>query len=383
MKKLSDIFIWFIMFNKRLFRKKSFLILLLMIPLIVSSATFVMSDEKSMLKIGLYAADDDANAKAVIDSLLSKDSVLSYTLYTQRDILTEDVKTAKIDSAWIFEEDFSDKLRSIVQKKKNQSLPLTLIEREETVPQRLSRVQLITEIFTPLSKIVCEEYVYGENPSYDKLPKEDFDRLFSEYSNKNKIIELKKIGTYATDDVQKNDYLVSPVRGLLSVMITVCGLAACLYFLYDKSSGKYQWLPSSRHLIPAITMCFSAVLISALTVLLTLPVSGIFTSPVQELPAILILIFSATAFSFFFCAIFNDAGKFGALIPALLIILIALSPIFFNIKVLAPIRFLLPTTYYLHSLYAPVYLLYGAIYTVAAFGVTIFIHNLKVRNTNS
>ena len=379
MRKLSDIFTWYIMFNKRLLKKRSFIALLLLIPLTVSLATAVMSDEKSMLKIGLLQEDGDENAKAVIDSLLSEESALSYTLYTDRDVLIEDVKNEKIDSGWIFEENFTEKLHQIARKNKKADCPLTVIEREETVPQRIAQVKLASEVFAPLSKALCEEYVYGKNPSYDKLPKEEFDEIFEKYSNQPDIIELVKIGTYEEDAASKDDYLVSPVRGLLSVMVVLSALAACLYFLNDKASGKYQWLPEDKHLIPGATMCFSSALLSALTMLLTIAFSGLFITPGREIPSIIILVLSSAAFSFMFSAIFSDAGKFGAFIPALLIILVALSPIFFNVKAFAPIRFLLPTTYYLNSIYDPKYLLYGTVYTAAAFSLTVLVNNLKIK----
>ena len=295
MNKFCNIIKWYFMFNKRFFKKTSFIALLLIIPLIVSATNLFLTEEKGMLNIGIYNDGNDKASKEMLDSILSKNGVLLYKEYSSREEVTEAVRNSEIDSAWIIEEDFAKRLYALSRGDK-EAHPITVVEREKTTPLRISHIQLVAELFKPLSYIMCEDFIYKRIATPEELSPQEIRKLYEYNDNLKDVIAMEKIGTYANVDAPSTDYLTSPVRGLMSVMVVLSSLAGALYFLKDKASGKYQWLPENKHFIPAVAMCLAASVLAALTVFITLLVSGFSTGIPRESLSMLLLILTSTVF---------------------------------------------------------------------------------------
>ena len=69
----------------------------------------------------------------------------------------------------------------------------------------------------------------------------------------------------------------------------------------------------------------------------------------------------------------GTVGRLSAVTPVLIVALIAVSPIFFTISGLKPIRMLTPVYYYLTSIHDPIYLLWMLLYA-AVCGALSFLH---------
>ena len=53
-------------------------------------------------------------------------------------------------------------------------------------------------------------------------------------------------GEPATDLLENASYLTSPVRGLLAVVVTLCGLAGAMYAKQDEKLGTFSWMPEKK-----------------------------------------------------------------------------------------------------------------------------------------
>jgi len=111
MKKFKTSLTRILIFNKRLLKKPSFILILCLIPLFVLSLVFFTKEESGILTITLCAEDNnDPLANEIISSLMSNDGVLIFVKSESVDEAYESVRLGKSDAAWIFEKDLQSKI---------------------------------------------------------------------------------------------------------------------------------------------------------------------------------------------------------------------------------------------------------------------------------
>lgn len=377
MKKIKRIIKWYCMLSKRLLLKWSFIVLLCLIPVIVPIMNNAMSDTNGVLKVMLCSEDDDELSVEMVDILLNSDSMIDYERCNSVDEATAAVRNHKVDAAWVFKENFTEKAEAFFYDKYPDPL-VRVIESEPDVTVRLAREILFGTMYKSMSYYIYKDYVYENFVPRGKISDVELRECYNSVQRGGDIIELVKVNPTTPTPL---NHLTAPLRGLLSMLIVLCTMAAALYFLQDQQDGKYAWMQPSRRIIPAFASCLSAAVLSAAAVLLALYFSEIFTSVHAELLAMLQFVFAATGFVLVISGLFKSPGKFGAVIPSVLIVMLVLSPIFFNLKILKPIRLILPTHYYLNIPYNSKYYLYTTIYCVVIYAAA-FLVNFAVSKKN-
>ena len=96
---MKRLWMWFLLLNKRLYRKVTFLGLMLMIPVLVLSFYSAAGQSGGIVTIALAREDAaDATAGALISELMSDSRVIQFQNTTPQEAL-ELVQTGKADSA--------------------------------------------------------------------------------------------------------------------------------------------------------------------------------------------------------------------------------------------------------------------------------------------
>ncbi len=365
MRKIKRTLLWFYMLSKRLFRKYSFLVILLLIPLLFPMANAAMHSESGILKIALaHEKRDNPAAEAIMDTLLKEESILLYTRYDSPEAAREAVATGKADGAWIFAADFAETVEMYAARKRNAPL-VTVYEREGTVPLQLAREKLYGAIYPQISYAVYENFIQKSfSPS---ITAEDRRLYYEAAVQGDDIIQMKKL--HGAETASETNYLTAPLRGLLSLIIMLCGLAAAMYYLQDNAAGRFDWLPPEKRILPAMGTCLGACAASGLSVLLALYAAGIFTGFWRETVAMLLFVFAAAGFCLLWAMVFRDAGHLGAMIPFFIIGMLALSPIFFHVQRMPILRHFLPPGYYLKAIHDGRYLIYMLLYSVVVYAL--------------
>lgn len=350
---------WYYMFCKRLARKFSFVALLCLIPIIVMLANKTMSEESGVLRIVVCSEDNNAVSAKIIDSLLAEESIISFTRAKTADEAREMVRRNEADAAWIFESDFDKKVELYTSKKSKKPF-IKVVEREESIPLQLSKMRLYGAVYEELSYSLYKNFTYENVVRKEDFSETEMRKVYDMTEDLDNVVEIYRLDSEET--AVKENYLTVPLRGFLSLVVMLCTMAAVMYFLKDKNEGRYDWMPAKKRLAPAFASCFSAATISAFAVWITLVVSGTSNGAIKELLSLMLFAASATGFCLILCVTFRSEAKVGAIIPALIIVMLVLSPIFFNLKVLTPVKMLIPTHYYLHSTYDNDYYLYTLSY---------------------
>lgn len=365
---MNRYFIWYLMFLKRLLCKISFIVLLCLIPVITLLGNTSMSEDSGVLTIALSAEDDDELSMKIINKLTEKDSILLFKKYSDNAVTA--VEKHEADAAWIFKSDLSERIDKYTSKKSLAPF-VDIYEREDSTPLKISHEVLYEALYESISYSLYGNYVKKElvpNISEDELQK------FYDSERLNDIIKITQLNSPESKKV--SNYLTAPLRGFLALLIVLCALAAAMYFLEDNSCGKYDKLPCKKRIIPAFALCLASVTLSSAAVFAALSISGIASNFARELLTLVLFDFSAVGFALFFCTVFRSPAKLGACIPGIIIVMLVLSPIFFNFQILKPIRLLLPTFYYIYSVKDTAYIFYMIIYIISVYTAVFTINSV-------
>lgn len=366
---------WFYMLTKRLLRQWSFLLLLCLIPLVTFGASLAMKQESGVMHILLCNEGQDESAARIIDSLLNDGSIISFSGCDSLQEAKQLVAAQHADAVWIFPSDFSKKMDAFVSESISPEPFIQIIQSEDSMTLRIAQQKLFGAMAREFSLSNYKTFAYANIVTEEMV---SFETLESYYDNRKQggdIVRIRRLDSESEVDVGNMNYLTAPIRGLLSLLVVLCTLASTMYFLKEQSEGKFSWLPVNKRIIPALASCFSAALLSGTAVFIALQFAGISVHPAAyEACCMLVFVLASTSFCSVFCVLFRSAGKVGALLPGLLIVMLALSPIFFNVKVLKPVRILLPTVYYLQSIYNTQFLFYGIAYSLVSGSLSVVLN---------
>ena len=372
---VKKLFLWYFMLTKRLFRKWSFLVLLCCIPLMVLASNYAMSGESGVMTIFLCCEDDSPQAHKIVDSLFEGDSVIRFKVNNNKEEAIAEVKNQKADAVWCFESDFEQKTEQYAKRESLKPL-VTVYQREDNIPLQLSNEILYGALYSSFSYEVYENFVYTKLVDKNTVSEEDLARYFNHTKQRDDIVKFEK----TDEEVSKNTlYLLTPLRGIMSIMVVLCGLAAAMYFLKDKKEGKYNWMSERKKIIPAFAQCLAALVPGAIAVLLAIGFTHISVGFARELLSMLLFVIASSGFCLVMCMLFKKSGNLGAVIPAILVVMLAVSPVFITIDMLKPIGMLMPVYYYLNSIYNASYYLYFVYYIIGVYAVAAAINSLLNR----
>lgn len=369
---------WFCMLTKRLYKKASFLIILALIPLCVFMFSSVAQKEKGFLHVILVQTDpDDTISSEIIDDLISNSSVIRFSLTNSVENATEDVKEGEADEAWIFPKNMEKKISNYVEYGTDKFI--SIIAREKTVFSMLSREKLSSAVFEYTAKVQYLDFARTEVEGLDHLSDEDLMHYFDTVSFDEELFVFGNSSD--SSEGSSLNYLTSPIRGFLGILIMICGMAAALYLMQDEKSGTFSWASDSVKLPIGFASMFIAVLnVSAATVI-SLVVSNLSGNTGREILLALLYCVNCTAFCLMLKLIISNIKLYATIIPLISLIAIAVCPVFFNLNL--SVSLILPPTYYINGIYNDKYILYMALYTLACLvmcWLLYMLRKLRLRN---
>ena len=376
---IKKFFLWYFMLTKRIFHKFSFIILLCSIPLMVLATDAAMSEESGVVKILLYSEEGNSGAEEIINSLLADDSVILFQRCGSMEYALNEAEQQRADAVWCFADDFEEKTEKFASGKSREYL-VYVYEREESVFLQLSREKLYSAIYNKFSYMVYKSFVYTELVDVNRVSEERVKSYYDSMGQGSDVIELESVDTQR--QTGENSYLTAPLRGILSVLIMLCGFAAAMYFLKDRANGKFDWMSAEERIVPAFVQCLAAIIPAAAVVFVTVCFTDAYVGFIDELISMLLFVLSSSGFCLLMCTVFRSFGKLGAVTPPLVIAMMVLSPVFFDLSALRMLSLVMPTYYYLNSVYNAEYHFYSVIYIICLY-IIILILNSGLKNRKS
>lgn len=365
MKKIRRMFLWLILLNKRLLKKISFLIILCCIPLLVIGVNLMAKQDSGVLTVVLCQEEPDDLSGKIVSEIMNKESAIRFVEADSVKEATDLVRMDKVDAAWIFPEDFEDILKNYFEEDIWDEALIRVVEKEDNVMLHLSREVLFGKLYSTISYTVYEHFVKTEVLSQEEVTDEE---LWESYQKTN-IDENMFVFSYLDGETgdMNTSYILYPVRGLLSLVIVLCGLALALYFMKDEQMGVFTWIPLNQTVWGSWLYQMPGLVDVGLVVLLALAFSGVMTGFWVEIGLMFAYLWMVAGFSDLVRRLCRKQVPMGAMIPLLVLVMLAVTPIFMGAPNMKGLQLLLPPYYYLNALHNESYRLGMLAYIVVVF----------------
>ena len=366
--------------NKRLLKKPSFLAVLLIVPLLVTLLGVAAKEESGIMTVALAVQDTtDLTANAIVENLRKDSGLIRFLEGTPKEAEAL-VEGGQADAAWIFPRDMQEKIDAFVAFSNERNGFVAVIQREESVFLRLALEKLNAALYPYLSLALCENYVYSNILTINDLPPEQlrqyYDAVDAEGAD---LFDFVYANSGAPADTENANYLLSPVRGLLAIMVILGGLAAVLFYGQDETAGVFDRLPPGKRIWFFVGYSAMAVVNVILAVFAALGLAGLLLNVGYEVVVSLLYGIITIGFCAGLRLLIPNGSVLAAVTPALIAGMTVLCPIFVNPPRIPALQYLLPPYYYLKATYDPMFMVYMAIYAVVIFCMDWLLYHFRSR----
>ncbi len=356
----GQIFVRFMLLQKRLLKKGGFLLMLCLAPLLAAGVRRLSTEPAGIATIALYLPAGDASAQEISERLLDS-GILRYLPCGDEEEARTQVETGEADAAWIFSEDLSERLEELGDKRRVRPV-VTVVERKDSVPLILGREILASAIYPSFSYQVYAGYVRDEL-GLEEMTDEEIRRVYDSVAVEGSLFQMM-YPDETPGNAEDFTYVQAPLRGILAVWFTFVGLAAALWFMQDEERGVYGRVPATKHLWASYIAGAAFLLDAVVVLLLSCKLAGVFTDWKKEVMSCAVFAVCVLAFANLLRMLCRTPRRLGMTFLPLLAAMLALCPIFLNLPYFKAGKLLLPPWYYLESVHNTRYIYEMAIYTV-------------------
>lgn len=369
MKKIQKVLTWAWLLNKRLFRKPTFLVILLLIPMMVFGYGFAARGESGMMTIVLAQEGSDPLAQQVMDDLMDSSQLIIFRNAESPEEAVEKVAHGKADAAWIFPDDMARHVEVFVADPDSDNAFIRVVQREEKVMLMLSREKLGGVVFDLCAERIYLNYLRQNLPQMDGASDQELLELYENTDLDGDLFNFEQTDGASTENDDSGHYLMTPVRGLLAVVIVLCGIATAMYYIQDSSHGIFAWMP--QRLRPAAELGCQLVSVVNVSVAALVSLAAIGLAGPFGLELLVLVMYSlcVAVFSMTLRRLCGGIRGLSTLMPLLVVVMLLVCPVFFDLGALRQMQYLFPPTYYINAVHNEVYLLYMLIYTFIAAAV--------------
>lgn len=373
MKGLRHACLFFSLLNKRLFKKYSFLVILAMVPVLTAGMFLAAREDSGILHIVLCPENEkDPLAGEVIAELTGQKGILRYSAESSVDAACLAVREGEADAAWILSGSLTEDADAYTSYRGEPEPFITVVEREDTVFLQLAREQLYSVLYPHLSYALFKNFIttdLAEDISEEELRTEysimEADGNIFRFSYRNITDE--------PDRAEEANYLLTPLRGLLALLVLLCGFAASLYYEQDREEKLFLQMPVGREIYFPYLYHLPAVIDGGAVVLLTFSVTHILISWRREL--LLMALYCAACMGF--CNLIRKMSgtmqRLSTCIPILILAMVVICPIFISLRQFRMMQYLFPPFYYLQSVHNAGYIKYFLLYLAILYGADLLL----------
>lgn len=368
---------WFFMLSKRLYKKSTFVALLVLIPLCVSILIFAANQESGFVKIALAQEDsDDVVSSALVQGFLQEESLILFTQVESREAAVAAVQEGRADAAWVFPADMQGKIRDYAAEDSSHEPIVSVIEREQTVFTRLSREKLTAALFQHCSGARYISFTKNRVPNPEMLSDTMLLECYDGISIGRELFAFdnEEEGGNSAGEI---NYLTAPVRGLLAVLLCLGGAAAAVLHMQDEQKGVFALVKEKWRSVVAFACVMIALLNVAMVILAALFATGLAGGIWRELVGMALYCICCALFCLLLREILGSIRLYCVMLPLLVIAMCAICPVFFDLNNLGGVAHLLPPTYYVYLLHDTHYLLYMPMYAAALMVLLLLVRLLR------
>lgn len=360
---------------KRLFKKKSYILMLLMVPLMVLALKGVSRGDAGLMAIGVYIPGDDYASNSLMESIEDEPGSFKYIYYDDSQRLIDDVKSQQLSEGWICPDNLDEAVESIVSTGQSDS-KIEIVIREQGLSHLLSREVLNSRMYQSLARQMASSYISDKlyKGSQSKEQNEKILNTFDSYEINGNLFEMGYLDDTKPQNNNVTNYIMMPLRGILALWLLTLSIAASMYYLEDEKNGLFIWWKPRFGLIRDFLYYVVIMAIPTIMVIVGLRFGGVSTSLHREILSITIYDFVLICLANILREIIGTIKGLGIITPVLIMASALLSPVFVDFKEGRILQNLCPTFHYLNSINDAYYLK-----TLILFGITLLLIHSIVR----
>lgn len=346
---------FFGLYAKRLLKKPSFIVILLLMPLVVFALTKIINDSDDTIAVALYYDGDEQAIKDVVDELVGSESIAKFYREDSPEEIREAVLRNEIECGFIFSNDIFEKLV-----KEDADGGITIYQSTKSSVTDYVKEKVFAAIYQRLSYERLVEYL--NNSEYVKgIDVEERDAFLKErydgYVNEGGIFEInytdgdKEIHSDVSERLNDRSYLKRPIKGFLSVFVMVATLAGAVFFAIDEKAGIYKTLSYIERPFVNLVTIFIPTLLACMAAYICVVIAGVGQGALAELVNMIAYCILLTGFANLLRAIISNEVVLCSVLPMLTVVCVICCDIIINTAVyftpVEVIRFFLPPNYYI------------------------------------
>lgn len=375
MKRLA---MWLLLMTKRLLKKPSFVIILVLLPVILLMYRFIITQDDGTLRAAVYVAEGgDGLAAEVADGLENSDNMVQFYKTDSEDDLYSDVIAGRAEVGYVLPADLGHRFLSgkwsgsvimVVSQTSqyaafvNEFVTMELYQdyMEDTVTDYLvnkSGLELREDTVRPMVRSRLRE-VDGQESLFTITYRDS-------YTNE----ELSE------EEVVTENYLMKPIRGTVALFVLLAGLAGLVFWFQDDAEGRFKVMSYERRPVINYGSLFLPTILGGIVGFVCIMIAGLSTGFFREVLIMLLYCIFIVGVCEIIRTLVPNVNAVCAIIPILAIGSYLCCPIIMDLKKTLPVivylRKILPPDYYLQVFNGrPVWMLLvaAAVVSVASFG---------------
>ncbi len=375
-------------FSKRLLCHKSFVAILLLVPILVCAVTLIAKNgDSGVITVALGMENGEENiTQEIVSQLLEDDSLIRFVLCGSGEEAAACVQGGKADAAWIFHDGLEQKINDFAQNPLKYNAFVTVIQKEDNILLRLSHEKLNSVLYPALSLSLFSEYIENNLPRSEREHTESFyHAIHADGKDLFEFVYLNTSGAETAKEKHTGDFLISPLRGLLAITVVLGVMAAAMLYGQDEARGVFDRFSKSKETSLSLVYHAAASVLIGSAVYAALLLMRISVGWLYELLVLAVYCIAVIGFCLCLRLLLPDIRFFGAAMPVLAAAMTVFCPIFFPAPNLPVIQYLLPTYYYLNAFSHSDFVLYLGLYSILIHALVFFLrrfrHAIHVRHT--
>ena len=337
-------FAW--MLCKRLLRRPGFWVLLALIPAMTFAYSASAREDAGIVTVALAREDaNDALAKATMEALPDSEGLIRFILCDSPQEATDKVRYGKADCAWVFHAGMAENVAKFVRTRSARDAFVTVYQREDMVLLTLARERLNASLYEAMAKQVYLARLVSESPALAAMSEAELLSFWENTHIPGELFAYRRLGA-----APAQSHLLSPVRGLLAAIVLLGALGSSMYHRRDMAEGTFGYLPYRLSRLPELLGGLWACLALSLSAVAALAFSGLSQGLWQELVCAAALALGCVSFSMMLSRFIPSLNAMAALLPLILCAALVASPVFFSVKAIAPVGYLMPLSHYLWAM---------------------------------
>lgn len=368
----------YLLLLKRLFKKKSYILMLAIVPLMVLALKGMGSGDAGLMTIGVYIPGEDYASSALKKSIETEPGSFRYIFYDDGEKLIADVKSQKLSEGWICPDNLDEAVENIVASGQTNE-KIEIIIREQGLSHLLGREVLNSRVYKSLARQMASTYISGKlykgNPTEEQ--QEKILDTFDSYEINGNLFELGYLDDSQPQNNNDTNYIMMPLRGMLALWLLTLSIAASMYYIEDEKNGLFIWWKAPISVARDFFYYGVIMLIPTIMVLVGLKMGGVNTSLSREILTIIIYDFTLICLASILREIIGSIKGLGIITPILIMATALLSPVFIDIKAGRTFQKICPTFHYLYSIHDDYYLKTLMLFGIALLIIWNIIHKIR------